>query len=103
VPELIDIAGGELLAGTARRPSYRIEWTELPALDPDVLLVMPCGFGLEEARRDAACHDAQLRRAAPRAFSAGRVHVLDASAYFSRSGPRIVDGLEILESAIFSM
>lgn len=103
VPELVDIAGGELLAGTARRPSYRLEWADLPALDPDVLLIMPCGFNLEEARRDASCHEGQLRRTAPRAFAAGRVHTLDASAYFSRSGPRIVDGLEILESAIFSM
>jgi iron complex transport system substrate-binding protein len=102
VPELIDLAGGELLAGTARQPSYRLEWPALRLLDPDVLLIMPCGFGLAEARRDAQCHDAPLRQAAPRAFGAGRVHVLDASAYFSRSGPRIVDGLEILESAIFS-
>lgn len=93
VPELIDIAGGELLAGTARRPSYRLEWSELQALDPEVLLVMPCGFDLEATLREAAFHRRELRAVG------GRVHLLDASAYFSRSGPRVVEGLEILASA----
>ncbi len=97
VPELIAAAGGDLVAGTARRPSYRMEWSELRALDPDVVLIMPCGFNLEETRREAERYDAVLRGiAAP-----PHVHLLDASAYFSRSGPRVVDGLEILASAIF--
>lgn len=93
VPELIDVAGGELLAGTTRRPSYRMEWSELQGLHPEVLLVMPCGFDLEETLREAAHHRRELRTVG------GRVHLLDASAYFSRSGPRVVDGLEILASA----
>jgi iron complex transport system substrate-binding protein len=98
VPEMIDAAGGELLAGTARRPSYRMDWPELRALRPDVLLIMPCGFNLEETRREAECppHDDLLRQVG------GRVHLLDASSYFSRSGPRVVDGLEMLASAIFT-
>jgi iron complex transport system substrate-binding protein len=95
VPELIAAAGGDLLAGTARRPSYRMEWSELRALDPDVVLIMPCGFNLEETRGEVERYDAVLRGIAP------EVHLLDASAYFSRSGPRVVDGLEILASAIF--
>ncbi|PYP41176.1 MAG: cobalamin-binding protein [Gemmatimonadetes bacterium] len=95
VPELVAAAGGELLAGTARRPSYRMEWADLQALEPDVLLVMPCGFNLEETQREAIRHKQQLRAVG------GRVQLLDASAYFSRSGPRVVDGLEILASAIF--
>ncbi|HLQ59245.1 MAG TPA: cobalamin-binding protein [Gemmatimonadales bacterium] len=95
VPELIAAAGGDLVAGTVRRPSYRMEWADLRALDPDVVLIMPCGFSLEETRREAERYDAVLRGLAP------HVHLLDASAYFSRSGPRVVDGLEILASAIF--
>jgi iron complex transport system substrate-binding protein len=95
VPELIDAAGGELLAGTARRPSYRMEWSELRKLDPDVLLIMPCGFDLQATQSEAARYRSQLRALG------GRVQLLDASAYFSRSGPRVVDGLEILASAIF--
>jgi iron complex transport system substrate-binding protein len=95
VPELIDAAGGELLAGTARRPSFPMRWSDLSELHPDVVLVMPCGFDLAETRRDAARHAEQLGRLG------GRLHLLDASAYFSRSGPRVVDGLEILASTIF--
>jgi iron complex transport system substrate-binding protein len=97
VPELVALAGGELLAGTARRPSYRMDWADLAALHPDVLLIMPCGFSLEETRREAARYAREVERLG------GRVHLLDASAYFSRSGPRVVDGLEILASTIFSM
>jgi len=95
VPELVSAAGGELLAGTARRPSYRMEWPKLEALHPDVVLIMPCGFNLEETRREADLHCEALRRVG------GVVHTLDASSYFSRSGPRVVDGLEILASTIF--
>jgi iron complex transport system substrate-binding protein len=97
VPELIAAAGGDLVAGTAGRPSYRMEWSELRALDPDILLIMPCGLNLEETRREAGRYDAVLRDFAP----PSQVRLLDASAYFSRSGPRVVDGLEILASAIF--
>lgn len=96
VPELIDAAGGELLAGTARRPSFPMQWSDLAELHPDVVLVMPCGFDLEETRRDAERHAEQL------GSLGGRLHLLDASAYFSRSGPRVVDGLEILASTIFA-
>jgi iron complex transport system substrate-binding protein len=95
VPELVAAAGGELLAGTARRPSRRVEWSELRALDPEIVLLMPCGFSLEQTRREAGRYRDQL------GTIGGRVELLDASAYFSRSGPRVVDGLEILASAIF--
>jgi iron complex transport system substrate-binding protein len=97
VPELIEIAGGELLAGIARQPSYRVEWPMLRALEPspDVLLVMPCGLSLEETRREVQRYEAKLHGLAP------TVRCLDAAAYFSRSGPRVIDGLEILASAIF--
>jgi iron complex transport system substrate-binding protein len=95
VPELIAAAGGDLLAGTAGRPSYRMEWSDLRALDPEILLIMPCGFNLAETCREAERYDDRLHGLAP------QVHLLDASAYFSRSGPRVVDGLEMLASAIF--
>jgi iron complex transport system substrate-binding protein len=94
VPELIDLAGGNLVAGTARRPSYRMEWAELRTLRPDVVLIMPCGFDLDEARSEADRYGDQVARIG------GRVHALDASSYFSRSGPRVVDGLEILAEVL---
>jgi iron complex transport system substrate-binding protein len=97
VPELIDLAGGELVAGTARRPSYRMEWSELRTFDAEIVLVMPCGFGLDETRREAERYQDELRSLH------GEVRLLDASAYFSRSGPRVVDGLEMLAATFAAL
>jgi len=100
VPELVALAGGDLVAGVAGRPSYRVGWDELRRADPDVLLLMPCGFGLDETRREAARYRGLLQAVAGRAIASGRAYVLEASAYFSRSGPRVVEGLEILAALI---
>ncbi len=97
VPELIALAGGDLLAGTARRPSYRMDWAELRALEPDIVLIMPCGFTLTETRLEAERYASELQAIG------GRLHVLDASSYFSRSGPRVVDGVEILAQAFAAL
>jgi iron complex transport system substrate-binding protein len=94
VPELVRLAGGDLIAGVARRPSYRLAWEDLRSTDPDLLLLMPCGLGLAETRRAADRHQGELRQLSAPAYA------LDASAYFSRSGPRVVDGLEILAALL---
>ncbi len=99
-PEMITLAGGENLLARPGVPSRHAGWRELEGLDPDVLLVMPCGFGLAEAWHDAVAHADRLRAVAPRAIDAGRAHVLDGSAYFNRSGPRAVDGIEILAALL---
>ncbi len=96
VPEMIEAAGAECVAGEAGRPSRQATWSELRGLDPDLLVVMPCGFGIEAARKDAEAHAGRLEQIAPRAIEEGRAHVVDASAYFNRSGPRFVTGVEIL-------
>jgi iron complex transport system substrate-binding protein len=95
-PEMVTLAGGDLLASKKGVPSIQLDWEQLDGLDPDVLLVMPCGYGLEAALQDAGRHEEQLMRVAPRAVAAGRAFVVDGSAYFNRSGPRMVDGVEIL-------
>ncbi len=77
-----------------------MSWSELEELAPDVLIVMPCGFGLEAARADTFRHAQQLRTVAPKALEAQRVWVVDASSYFNRSGPRVVDGTEILAAIL---
>jgi len=100
VPELVALAGGDLVAGVARRPSARVAWDDLRSSDPDVLLLMPCGFGLEETRRESDRYRDVLRDVAGRAIAAGRAYAVDASAYFSRSGPRVVDGVEILAALL---
>lgn len=96
VPEMVECAGGENLAGEAEAPSRQVEWKDLVGLDPDVLVIMPCGYGLDAARRDANQHTARLLEVASRAVANGRAYVVDASSYFNRSGPRVVTGVEIL-------
>lgn len=100
VPQMIELAGGTCLAGEAGRPSRQVLWDELAGLDPDVLMVMPCGYGLEASRREAEAHAEHLTRVASRALASGRAYVVDGSSYFNRSGPRVVDGIEILATLL---
>ncbi|HUG02690.1 MAG TPA: cobalamin-binding protein [Longimicrobiales bacterium] len=96
VPEMVELAGASNLAGERGARSVEVEWGTLRGLDPDALLVMPCGYGLEAAVADADRHADRLAAVAPRALADGRAWVVDASSYFNRSGPRVVRGIEIL-------
>ena len=96
VPEMIEAAGGDNLLGHAGAHSDQAEWSALAGLDPDVLLLMPCGYGLEASAADADRHAEQLALVAPRAIESGRAFVVDGSAYMNRSGPRVIDGVELL-------
>lgn len=96
VPEMIEVAGGENLVGRAGSHSTQTTWDQLADLDPDVLIIMPCGYDLEATRADADRAAERLRAVAPRAVAAGRAFVVDGSAYFNRSGPRFITGVEIL-------
>lgn len=100
VPEMIELAGGHCLAGETGRPSRQVSWDDLAELDPDVLIVMPCGYGLERSRQEADAYAERLAEAAPRALGSGRAYVVDGSSYFNRSGPRVVDGVEILATLL---
>lgn len=95
-PEMITLAGGVDLFGTPGRPSRQLTWDELGSADPDVLVIMPCGYGLSQSRADADRYAEQLHLVARRAIEAGRGYVVDGSAYFNRSGPRMATGVEIL-------
>jgi iron complex transport system substrate-binding protein len=90
-PQLIGFAGGDDMLGLAGEHSEERSWEEVAAVSPDLVLVMPCGYDAEIAHREAEMHDEQLR-----AVGAGEIIAVDAGAYFSRPGPRIVDGLELL-------
>lgn len=96
VPEMIETAGGANLLGEAGSHSDQAAWSSLEGLDPDVLLLMPCGYGLQSSIADANRHAEELALVAPRAIEAGRAYVVDGSAYMNRSGPRVVDGIELL-------
>jgi iron complex transport system substrate-binding protein len=96
VPEMIALAGGENVIGTAGSHSTQTTWDAVQGLDPDVLLIMPCGYGLDATKRDAESARVRLRDVAARAIDAHRAFVVDGSSYFNRSGPRFINGIEIL-------
>lgn len=95
-PELIALAGGESGLATAREHSRYVTWQEIVDFDPQVLLVAPCGFDLRRSQREARDLPALPGWEAVSAVKAGRVFVLDGNALLNRSGPRIVDSLELI-------
>jgi iron complex transport system substrate-binding protein len=90
-PQLIELAGGEDVLGFAAEPSRVVSWEELATAAPEVVIVMPCGYDAPHAHAQAQAH---LRELA--ALGARRIVAVNASAYFSRPGPRLVDGVELL-------
>ena len=96
IPELVALAGGEDLFGVAGAPAPWIEPAALAAADPDVIVVMPCGFGIARSAAEMAALHAQPFWPGLRAVRGGRVVLVDANHFFSRPGPRLVDSLEIL-------
>jgi iron complex transport system substrate-binding protein len=88
---MISIAGGEDVAGPPGLKSPEVRWGELSGLGPDVVVSMPCGWYVEEARRQTLAHWDEIE-----ALGAGRVFAVDAASTFSRPGPRLVDGVELL-------
>ena len=100
VPEQVAAAGGEDVLGRPGIPSIDVPWSALVASAPDVVFLVPCGFDAERAVDEA---DGLARRPEWRglpAVRAGRVYALDGNAYFSRPGPRVVDGIELLASLL---
>ena len=94
-PQLIEFAGGEDVLGFPGENSEERSWEEVAAAQPDIVIVMPCGYDADIAHREAEMHRDELAT-----LGAGGVVAVDASAYFSRPGPRIVDGLELLASIL---
>jgi iron complex transport system substrate-binding protein len=96
MPELIALAGGEALGALPGAPAPTVALSELARLEPDIVVVKPCGFDLARTLRERALIDALLAAAGPRA----RLYVTDGNAFFNRPGPRLVESLEILAACI---
>ncbi len=96
MPELIAMAGGEEVFGRAGEHSHWIEWQDLVAADPDVILVMPCGFDIAQSMADLPVLSGRPEWPRLKAVREGRVAVADGHQYFNRPGPRIAESLEIL-------
>lgn len=94
-PELVHLAGGIDVLGEAGKHSAWMEWEQLEAADPDLLVIFPCGFGLREVERDL--HHLTRRAEWPRlrAVRNGDVFLIDGNQYLNRPGPRLVESLEI--------
>jgi iron complex transport system substrate-binding protein len=91
VPQLIAYAGGEDLLGQPGEPSERRTWDDVRAVQPEVVVVMPCGYDMQRAQEEADAYAEQLA-----SLGAEKIVAADAAAWFSRPGPRLIDGLEWL-------
>jgi iron complex transport system substrate-binding protein len=95
VPEMIETAGGEPLLARWGEPSVRVTWEQIASSEPEVVVFMPCGYDTEAAAQEGAT---LLDR--PELAGVGTLLAVDASSYFSRPGPRLVDGVEILAAVL---
>ena len=101
VPEMVSLAGGVDLLATAGAPSAQVSWEQVRDSQPDVLVLMPCGFSIDRTF-------SELDRLTSRpgwndlpAVQTGAVYAVEGPAYFNRSGPRLVDGVELLAALFF--
>lgn len=95
VPDQVEAAGGVPVLAVAGARSRRLTWDEIEAAHIDITVFMPCGFDLE-----GAVGQATGLLARPEAAGLGRIVAVDANAYFSRPGPRVVEGVELLEQLL---
>jgi iron complex transport system substrate-binding protein len=94
-PQLIEYAGGEDVLGLPGEHSQEYDWDTLRATQPDVVVVMPCGYDAIRAIDEAVAFGDRLQ-----SLGAQRIVAVNAAAYFSRPGPRLIDGLEVLAQAL---
>lgn len=106
VPELVKLAGGVDVLGRERGESVRVPWEDVVAASPEVVVIMPCGFNLEQTMKQIWSVFGFQKSEAARQFLElpavrdGRVYAVDANSYFARPGPRVVEGAELLARLI---
>jgi iron complex transport system substrate-binding protein len=96
VPDMVAAAGGTDVAGMSGEPSHRMRWPDVAALEPEVVVLAPCGFDLDRTLSEVVPLDLSAHLLGTPARQESRVFAVDANAMFSRPGPRIVDGVEVL-------
>src|SRR5713101_713075 len=100
IPQMVDYAGGVEGLGRLGKPSHRIGWDEVVEYQPEIVVLSPCGFDANQVMEEAHVLASYQEWEKIPAFQSSRIYAVNASAYFSRSGPRVVDGLEILAHII---
>jgi iron complex transport system substrate-binding protein len=96
MPELVELAGGANLFGLAGKHSPWLSWEQLLAADPDVIVVLPCGYDLVKTRAEMPALTAKPEWSQLSAVQNRRVYLTDGNQFFNRPGPRLVESLEIL-------
>ena len=100
IPELVEMLRGENVFGAAGQHSPWIEWDALCKEDPDVIVVMPCGYDISESRRNMPSLSDRPEWSSLKAVKKGTVYIVDGNQYFNRPGPRLADSLEIMAQLV---
>jgi iron complex transport system substrate-binding protein len=100
VPEQVELAGGRSVLGTAGERSVEGEWSAVGEADPEIVVLGLCGFDLERSLAEWSTFEAPASLRATTAWREGQTWAIDGSAYVSRPGPRLVDGVEILAAIL---
>lgn len=99
-PGLVELAGGAPVLANPGAASQRLEWPKIGETDPDIVLVAPCGYDLAITERETRALERNSTWTGLRAARAGKVALIDGSAYVNRPGPRLLDSAEIFTAAI---
>lgn len=100
VPDMVAYAGGVDVLGKPGSPSVQITWDQVLEAQPDVLVIMPCGFSISRSRQELNLLTARPGWRNLPAVRNGAVFLVEAPAYFNRPGPRLIDGVEILAACL---
>jgi iron complex transport system substrate-binding protein len=100
IPEMVQLAGGQDVLAQPGSPSRVVTWDEVLAATPDVLIVMPCGFSVERTHTELLQLMQQPGHWLLSSDLAPHTFLVDASSYFSRPGPRLIDGIELLAAIL---
>ena len=100
MPELVEMAGGENIFGEAGNHSPWVTWESVCDADPEIILILPCGYTIQESRRDMPALSRRPEWLRINAVKTGQVFVADGNQYFNRPGPRLAESLEILSELL---
>ncbi len=101
VPEMVEIAGGVEVLGLKNKPSRKISWEDVKRMDPEIIVMMPCGFSIDKTLGELKGLARNPLWQSLKAVKEGEVYVVDGPSYFNQSGPRVIEvGIEILAKII---
>ena len=101
MPEFIEMLGGKNLFGEAGKHSPKITWEELKEKNPDIMISMPCGWGMDRCRQEMKTLTSKPDWSTLKAVREGNVYLADGNQYFNRPGPRLIESLEILAEIMY--